>query len=79
MKRLDMPALKSFVAAVKEKNLSRAADRENLVISAASKQISELEGRLDKALFVRNELRVEPTPTAILFYQHANSYCAAHD
>lgn len=71
MKKLNLAALEVFVAAVEEKSLSKAADRENLVISAVSKRISELEGNLNRALLVRHGRGVDPTPAGMLLYQHA--------
>lgn len=73
MKGLDMPALRIFVAAVEEKSLSKAADRENIVTSAASRRITELEGYLDKVLLHRHGRGVEPTPAGIIFYQRAKA------
>jgi len=73
MKKLDIPSLEAFVAAVEEKSLSRAAQRENLVTSAISKRITDLEQHLDKTLLSRHGRGVEPTPAGMLLYQHAKS------
>ncbi len=73
MKKLDIPSLEAFVAAVEEKSLSKAAQRENLVTSAISKRITELEHHLDKSLLLRHGRGVEPTPAGMLLYQHAKS------
>ncbi len=73
MKKLDIPSLEAFVAAVEEKSLSRAAQRENLVTSAVSKRITDLEHHLDKVLLSRHGRGVEPTPAGMLLYQHAKS------
>lgn len=73
MKKLDIPSMEAFVAAVEEKSLSRAAQRENLVTSAISKRITDLELRLDKTLLLRHGRGVEPTPAGMLLYQHAKS------
>jgi len=73
MKKLDIPSLEAFVAAVEEKSLSKAAQRENLVTSAVSKRITDLEHHLDKTLLSRHGRGVEPTAAGILLYQHAKS------
>ncbi|OZI33700.1 LysR family transcriptional regulator [Bordetella genomosp. 5] len=73
MKKLDLPALEIFVAAIEEKSLSRAAQRENLVTSAASKRVAELERHLDRTLLVRHGRGVEPTPAGMLLYQRAKA------
>ena len=73
MRRLDIPALEIFVAAVEEKSLSKAADRENLVTSAVSKRITELERQVGKALLTRHGRGVEPTPAGVLLYQRAKA------
>jgi DNA-binding transcriptional LysR family regulator len=73
MRGLDIPALEIFVAAVEEKSLSRAAERQNLVTSAASKRITELERNLDRTLLHRHGRGVEPTPAGTLLYQRAKA------
>jgi DNA-binding transcriptional LysR family regulator len=73
MKKLDIPALEIFVAAVEEKSLSKAAERENVVTSAASKRVAELERHLDRTLLHRHGRGVEPTPAGVLLYQRAKA------
>ncbi|ARP88420.1 LysR family transcriptional regulator [Bordetella genomosp. 9] len=73
MKKLDIPALEIFVAAVEEKSLSKAAERENLVTSAASKRVAELERHLNRTLLHRHGRGVEPTPAGVLLYQRAKA------
>lgn len=73
MKKFDIPVLEAFVAAVEEKSLSRAALRENLVTSAISKRIADLEANLGKILLLRHGRGVEPTPVGSLLYQHAKA------
>jgi DNA-binding transcriptional LysR family regulator len=73
MKGIDIPTLRIFVAAVEEKSLSRAAEKENLVTSTASKRIAELERQLERVLLYRHGRGVEPTPAGTLLYQHAKS------
>lgn len=73
MKTLDIPSLAIFVAAVEEKSLSKAAERENIVTSAASKRVAELERHLDRVLLHRHGRGVEPTPAGALLYQRAKA------
>jgi len=71
MKKLDIAALEAFVAAVEEKSLSRAGNRQNLVTSAISKRITELERFLGKTLLQRHGRGVEPTAVGSLLYHNA--------
>ncbi|MBB1631930.1 MULTISPECIES: LysR family transcriptional regulator [Cupriavidus] len=70
---MDIGSLEVLIAAVEEKSLSRAAERENLVTSAASKRISELERQVGTALLVRHGRGVEPTPAGAMLYQRARA------
>src|SRR3546814_10282771 len=58
---------------LEEKSLSKAAERINLVTSAASKRIAELERHLDRTLLLRHGRGVEPTPAGTLLYQRAKA------
>ncbi|MGB3290861.1 MAG: LysR family transcriptional regulator [Burkholderiaceae bacterium] len=73
MKKLDVAALEAFIAAVEEKSLSKASLRENLVTSAISRRIADLESYLGKTLLQRHGRGVEPTPVGALLYQNAKS------
>jgi len=73
MIRLDIASLEIFVAAVDEKSLSRAAERENVVTSAASKRVAELERRVGTTLLRRHGRGVEPTPAGAMLYQRAKA------
>jgi LysR family glycine cleavage system transcriptional activator len=53
MARPPLTALQAFVLAAQQRNLSRAAQRLNLTVSALSHQIRALEERLQQTLFVR--------------------------
>jgi LysR family glycine cleavage system transcriptional activator len=53
MGRAPLNALQMFVAAARAKNLTRAAERLHLTVSALSHQIRLLEQRVDFVLFVR--------------------------
>jgi DNA-binding transcriptional LysR family regulator len=73
MIRLDISSLEIFVAAVDLKSLSKAAERENVVTSAASKRVAELERRLGTLLLRRHGRGVEPTPAGLALYQRAKA------
>ena len=47
--RFDLTSLRLFVAVAQELNITRAAEREHLVLSAASKRITELENMITQA------------------------------
>src|SRR6185437_8972241 len=53
MSRSPLNPLQTFVAAARAQNLTRAAERLHLTVSALSHQIRLLEERVDCALFVR--------------------------
>jgi DNA-binding transcriptional LysR family regulator len=71
--RIDVSALQMFVAAVEERSLAKAAAREHLVTSAASKRIAELERQLGTSLLVRHNRGVEPTPAGAALYHRARA------
>ena len=73
MIRLDIPSLEIFVAAVDGKSLSKAAERENVVTSAASKRVAELERQMGTMLLRRHGRGVEPTPAGAMLYQRAKA------
>ncbi len=73
MKGIDIPALAIFVAAVEEKSLSKGATRENIVTSAASKRVAELERHLNRSLLRRHGRGVEPTAAGVQLYQRAKA------
>ncbi|ETF02967.1 LysR family transcriptional regulator [Advenella kashmirensis W13003] len=74
---MDTNYLKSFVAAVEEGSLSRAALREDIVISAMSKRIAELEREGGVTLLRRHGRGVSPTPAGTMLYQRAKSILKA--
>lgn len=53
IRRLDLITLQLFVAVHEEGSLTRAAAREAIAVSAASKRLMELEEALGISLFVR--------------------------
>jgi DNA-binding transcriptional LysR family regulator len=59
--RFDLTTLRLFIAAVEEKSIAKAADREHLVPSAVSRRITDLEEQLGMLLLVRLRDGVRPT------------------
>jgi len=70
---MDIPLLQMLVAAIEEGSLSRAAQREQVVVSAASRRIIELERLAGTALLSRNGRGVTPTPAGEMLYQRAKA------
>ena len=66
IRRLDLITLQLFVAVHEEGTLTRAASREAIAVSAASKRLMELEEALGISLFVRQAkgclLYTSPSP-----------------
>jgi DNA-binding transcriptional LysR family regulator len=62
--KLDPVSLKLFIAVMEEGAISRAAQRENLAVSAASKRLSELEHRFRTCLFTRSNRGISATAAA---------------
>jgi len=58
--RISLTTLRLFVAVVEEGSLSKAAERESIATSAASRRLNDLESGLDVVLFTRNTRRREP-------------------
>jgi len=71
--KIDLSALQMLVAAIEERSLAKAGERENLVTSAASKRIAELERRVGTTLLVRHNRGVEPTPAGAALYHKAKA------
>lgn len=60
--RYDLTSLDVFTAVAEEKNLTKAARRKHLAVSAVSKRITELETQAGSALLVRYARGVDLTP-----------------
>lgn len=71
MSRLD--SLHTFVAVVRARNFTSAADSMGVTPSAVSKQISGLEERLGVRLLNRTTRSVSPTEAGVMFYQHCEN------
>lgn len=70
-RRLDLITLQLFVAVHEEGTLTRAAAREAIAVSAASKRLMELEDVLGISLFVRNAKGMTLTPAGETLLHHA--------
>jgi DNA-binding transcriptional LysR family regulator len=62
--KLDPISLRLFVAVMEENAIARAATREHIAPSAASRRLAELEDVLHVALFTRSNRGTEPTAAA---------------
>lgn len=69
-RRLDPTSLRLFRAAVEERSLAAAAEREAIALSAASRRIVELEERLGTALLRRHDRGVAPTAAGEALMTH---------
>jgi DNA-binding transcriptional LysR family regulator len=72
-KKINTALLEIFVSAVEKKSLTQAGIELNLVVSAVSKRIGELEQHVGKALLRRHGRGIMPTPAGELLYLHAKS------
>jgi DNA-binding transcriptional LysR family regulator len=71
--RLDFVTLKLFVATVEEQSIAKAAQREFIAPSAASKRIADLEHATQAQLLSRHRKGISPTPAGEAFLQHARA------
>ncbi|WP_137804658.1 LysR family transcriptional regulator [Pseudomonas sp. G(2018)] len=71
IRRLDLITLQLFIAVHEEGTLTRAAAREAIAVSAASKRLMELEEALGISLFVRQAKGMTLTPAGETLLHHA--------
>ena len=71
LRRLDLTSLQLFVAIHEEGSLTRAAERETIAVSAASKRVTEMEQALGVALMVRTARGMTLTPAGESLLTHA--------
>jgi DNA-binding transcriptional LysR family regulator len=71
IRRLDLTTLQLFVAVSEEQTLTKAAAREGIAPSAASKRLGELEQDLDCTLFVRHAKGMQLTSAGDTLLVHA--------
>jgi DNA-binding transcriptional LysR family regulator len=77
LRRLDLTTLQLFVAIAEESTLTRAAERENIAPSAASRRLTELEEDLGIELFVRQPKGMRTTPAGDILLVHARRMLSA--
>lgn len=77
MSREPFNALQVFIAVARARNLTRAAERLHLTVSALSHQIRLLEERLDCVLFVRGPRGVKLTAEGQYLLDHVAPHLAA--
>jgi DNA-binding transcriptional LysR family regulator len=71
LKRLDLATLRLLIAVDEEKTLTRAAKREAIAVSAASKRLADLEGILGVELFLRQATGMVLTAAGETLLHHA--------
>lgn len=71
LRRLDLITLQLFLSIYEEGTLTRAAEREAIAVSAASKRLLELEQAIGVALFVRKARGMALTPAGETLLTHA--------
>ena len=73
MRWLDPVSLRLFRAAVEERSLAQAAEREAIALSAASRRIADMEARLGTALLHRHDRGVTPTAAGEMLMAHLST------
>ncbi|NWB99619.1 LysR family transcriptional regulator [Pseudomonas gingeri] len=71
IRRLDLVTLQLFIAVYEEGSLTRAAQRESIAVSAASKRLMDLENALGLALFERQARGMVLTQAGDTLLHHA--------
>jgi DNA-binding transcriptional LysR family regulator len=70
IRQVDLFTLKLFLTVVEEGQVGRAAARENIAASAATKRIQDLEDIVGVQLFERNPRGVVPTAAGVVLARH---------
>ena len=73
MRDLDLTSLRLFVTVCDTGNMSRAAEKANMVASAVSKRLAQLEATVGASLMTRRKHGVVPTPAGETLLEHARS------
>ena len=68
---MEIKTLRSFLAAAREENMTRAAETLHVTQPTLSKQLKALEDELGKKLFVRHSFSIELTEEGILLRKRA--------
>src|SRR6187551_1505031 len=69
---MEIHQLRYFLAVVRTRNFSRAAEQCHVTQPSLSQQIKKLEDELGERLFARTKREVVVTPAGELFSGHAN-------
>ena len=77
MRDLDLTTLRLFVTVCETGNISRAGAQANIVGSAISKRLSQLEDAVGTPLLSRKRHGVQPTPAGRTLLEHARSMLAS--
>lgn len=73
MRDLDLTTLRLFVTVCETGNMRRASEEVNMVASAVSKRLAQLEDTVGARLLLRKRHGVAPTPAGETLLQHARS------
>lgn len=79
MRDVDLISLRIFLAIMEEGSIARAAARENLVASAVSRRLAELEDIFQLPLVERGHAGITLTPAGEAFANHARTVQQATD
>jgi DNA-binding transcriptional LysR family regulator len=71
MREFDLVTLRLFVATCDANNIARAGEKYNIVASAVSKRLQQLEDQTGVDLLVRSKAGVFPTPAGETMLEHA--------
>ncbi|MBC7042311.1 LysR family transcriptional regulator, partial [Salmonella enterica subsp. enterica serovar Enteritidis] len=69
--KIDLLTLELFVAIAEEQSIAKAAEKKNIVASAVSRRISDVEDRFQVELLHRHSKGIEPTPAGFALLEHA--------
>ncbi|MCZ8257289.1 MAG: LysR family transcriptional regulator [Polaromonas sp.] len=79
MRELDLTTLRLFAAVCDARSIARAAEQANIVGSAVSKRLAQLEDTVGTPLLQRRRHGVEPTPAGESLLEHARAMLASAD
>ncbi|MEP6773466.1 MAG: LysR family transcriptional regulator, partial [Polaromonas sp.] len=77
MRDLDLTTLRLFAAVCDARSIARAAEQANIVGSAISKRLAQLEDTVGTPLLVRRRRGVEPTAAGASLLEHARAMLAS--
>lgn len=79
MRDLDLTTLRLYVTVCDTGNMSRAAEASNMVASAVSKRLAQLEASVGATLLTRKRHGVAVTPAGLTLLEHARSMLMSAD